>query len=414
VLGFALVLLGGVSRAAPPKAPPPPFPTDAARVPPEEGLKDAVERALRAMLGAAADVQVTVHGGTVTLSGTVIDQPMVWMARETATAVEGVERVADAMAIEPEAGSDRELAQRVSTILGADPATSGQRIDVQSARHVVTLTGDVTNDAVSRRARELAAATRGVLEVTGHLRPHLAYAIRRPPGQIRDDVTDRTSGLLRAGRVDVAVDGDRVILSGQVPRGEDRRTILAEAWAPGVTAVDANRLVVRWWSGESAPAPRTPPRPSDPELQGELSRVLERDPRFAGFTLQARVEDGAAALAGPVPTPALARAAEALASLLPGITGLRSGLRVESALVWSDAAIARQVRARLTSDPFAHGRTIQVNVQAGRVLLDGWVDSADEDVRAQFLSVGVPGVLEVESRLEVRSHAAPRARKPVS
>jgi osmotically-inducible protein OsmY len=410
------------ARAAPPPlmavptVPPPLVRSDNPSARSPEPLEDAVVRALRAMLGdPGLDIQVTAHASTVTLAGTLPSAPLVWAAHEAAAAVEGVSAIVDELVVESEAGSDQELAGRVSVLLASDPATSTQGIKARSHRHIITLDGQASTDALAARARDLAIATRGVSEVVDRLRPIAAHVPR--PAELRSAVEQRAAELGPPGSpvaVEVTSEGG-VVLSGRVPRAEQRRDIIAAAWAAGAAGVDDRSLTVAWWTGRVSPDWRPPTR-SDASLGRALADTFRLDERFAPFSLEAVVEDHAAILRGRVPTAGLRRAAEAMARLLPGISGVRSRLRVSPALLASNDALLGQVRARLERDPFLDSRTIDVRVQGRAVLLQGSVDDAGDDTRAQFVAAGVPGVTFVESRLVVRggsvSFAAADFREP--
>jgi osmotically-inducible protein OsmY len=68
-----------------------------------------------------------------------------------------------------------------------------------------------------------------------------------------------------------------------------------------------------------------------------------------------------------------------------------------------DERLERDVRARLYGDPqLMGGGSIVVLVDGGRVILEGWVGSANERTFAEADAATVSGVAEVEDRLLVR------------
>jgi hyperosmotically inducible periplasmic protein len=68
---------------------------------------------------------------------------------------------------------DATITTRVKTALLNDPAVGAQKIDVNAANGVVTLSGVVKTDAEMTRAVELAKSVRGVTDVksTLHVQP---------------------------------------------------------------------------------------------------------------------------------------------------------------------------------------------------------------------------------------------------
>lgn len=370
----------------------------------DESVGDAVSRALAAALGdAAVELSVAVDEGAVTLSGRPASPALAWMALETAATVKGVRTVVNGLLPGPIAASDSELADQVRGLLGASPATSGEAIDVESRRYVVTLAGDVSSDAVARRAVDLAASVGGVLDVQDHLRARTPTAAPRPPeAEIRAAIARRLGERLQPdSRIHVQVDGSHVTLNGRVVSPEDRASVLGASWVSGVRSVDGRGLAYVWWTARPLPAWRPSPLAGDDALRRALSAALVEDDRFAAAPIEVRVERGVAVLRGRVPSSGLARAAEAIAGLREGIRDVRSELRVDPAVVASDAVIERTVRRRLSTDPYVGPYGLEVKVQAGRVFLSGQVQDASELGRALFLASGVPGVAGVDNGLQI-------------
>lgn len=66
-----------------------------------------------------------------------------------------------------------------------------------------------------------------------------------------------------------------------------------------------------------------------------------------------------------------------------------------------DRAIAQDVRKAIQAEPLLQPQNIQVLSRGGEVRLSGIVKSPDERQRAEGLARTVPGVKQVENRLEL-------------
>ena len=86
----------------------------------------------------------------------------------------------------------------------------------------------------------------------------------------------------------------------------------------------------------------------------------------------------------------------------PGCSAAISPLEIDA------AQTAARVKTALVNDPIIGIRVIDVRVRAGAVRLSGRVASPDEARRAVEIARGVPGVSQVDSRLQVGG-ASPEA-----
>jgi osmotically-inducible protein OsmY len=371
----------------------------------DQGLQQTAVRVLRAMIGAQAQqIDVTVNDAVVTLSGSVDDLAYRTLVRDAAGAVEGVRRVVDQLGIQPQAGSALELAQRVIDLLRSSPATGAESILVKSQGHVISLDGPVANEAISRRATELALTVRGVTSVVNHLSPGFIDR-ERTPEAIARDLRARLPHQAEAHVETHVTSSHVVVLRGRVASGEDRRQLIAAAWAAGAGHVDAQALTVVWW--RPAPPWRPPAPAPDADLQRELATTLAGDERFASMPVRVDVEAGVAHLHGRVATPALSRVAEAHCWNTEGVRQVRSNVRVDASLISSDQILATLVTAQLRRDPFVDARRLSVRARAGEIALGGTVDAAPDARRAQFVAGGVPGVRQVVSDIRVERAPPP-------
>jgi osmotically-inducible protein OsmY len=223
------------------------------------------------------DLDVTVEGDTVTLSGDVDDAVKKDLAEQIALATDGVENVNNRISVkedyQPTEASDdagRTFGDRVSDATTAATVkskllwnrhTSGMSINVDSRDGVVTLEGEVASDAARETAERLAANTDGVRSVNNDIRVN---ANARSSGST-DNAEDRDAGdafsdawittkvkstLLFSTEVSgtsigVETRDGTVHLEGQVESEEERtRAIQLAREIKGVKRVDAANVSI--------------------------------------------------------------------------------------------------------------------------------------------------------------------------
>jgi len=264
----------------------------------------------------ARDISVSAHDGVVTLRGRVQSENAHTQAVQTARNTDGVRQLIDELVVAPDSraasapsaggavattgNAPSEVAARAGAILDDARATStiqskyflddtvkGRRIDVDTSHGVVTLRGEVANEAEREQALRLARNTEGVQRVNDALsvNPALATpaaATAQPApggenttatssvGQRVDDATITTKiqakyfldSDVKVGGMDVTTKDGVVMLEGVVATqaAKDRAIELARETEGVVQVVD--RLQVRD-ATPPPPAPRAaapPPR----------------------------------------------------------------------------------------------------------------------------------------------------------
>jgi hyperosmotically inducible protein len=154
----------------------------------EERLEDRVRFELETDdLVGKYDVDVDVKGSVVHLSGDVATQAQKAKVLELAK-VEGVTRVEDDIEVDPQADNtladrlrrglsktgetinDSWITTKVHWFFMGEDALEDSDIDVDTANHVVTLSGTVASEAGRRRAVELARRAEGVKDVRDQLK----------------------------------------------------------------------------------------------------------------------------------------------------------------------------------------------------------------------------------------------------
>jgi osmotically-inducible protein OsmY len=193
----------------------------------------------------AADVEVTVSDGKVTLEGTVPTLQARRAALLDAYAVSGVQTVDNEIAVRYEdlLPTSEEVEQRVRYVLAWNPDIDSTDIEVRVDAGLVTLEGTVDAFWKKLHAADLAMTVGGVLDV-----------INKLAVVPTDDVVDETiagdivaalsrNSLVSPEAVDVTVRNGFVSLEGTVPSRLARDAALEAAYyTPGVTGVE-DRLV---------------------------------------------------------------------------------------------------------------------------------------------------------------------------
>ena len=191
------------------------------------------------------EVGVAVKDGVVTLAGWVDSYAKKWAAEEAAHRVRGVRAVANDIEVRLPFSAERpdpEIAAAAVRALEWDAAIPVEKLDVTISKGWVTLRGEVEWQYQKQDAERVVRRLQGVRGVSNLIvvRPRLS------PNALKEKIEQalvRTAEL-DAQRIQVEIDGTRVILKGTVRSWAERDEAERAAWAaPGVTAVD-NRIII--------------------------------------------------------------------------------------------------------------------------------------------------------------------------
>ena len=180
----------------------------------------------------AAAIGVATHHGVVTLTGTVGSWAEKHAIEEAAYRVHGVASIANEIEIKPswEIGpTDSELAEQVHLALAWDPFITCDRIRATVCDHgSLTLSGSVGTLRERDEAERVVRGIAGIRFVTNDI------AIEAPPvaaTKLRETIEQALArhAARAAQHVTVAVDGDTVVLEGQVGSWPERRAVLGAA-----------------------------------------------------------------------------------------------------------------------------------------------------------------------------------------
>jgi hyperosmotically inducible periplasmic protein len=331
----------------------------------------------------AREIDVTTHDGVVTLTGIVDSQlardRAVTIARET----DGVTRVDDRMAVKlpgqvattgtssdgpdataaaPAEETPGEVVEsawtttKIQAAYFADPDIKGRNIDVTTRDRVVTLAGEVDNDAQRRRAVEIARTTAGVTDVQDRLRVAgaAAPAAAATPATAAPSTTDESAtdaGIvarvqskfyqhdnLRPSRIDVSAKDGVVTLSGSVASESRKRDAVAVARnTDGVTevrdelTVDATVPPLPGTEAVKDAAVEASTAASDAWLTTQIQASFYLDPDIKGRNIDVGTEQGVVTLSGDVASTAARDRAVAIARDTDGVKRVVDELAVKAA-----------------------------------------------------------------------------------
>lgn len=193
-----------------------------------------------------------------------------------------------------------------------------------------------------------------------------------------------------AADIGVAVDGQVVTLTGHVRSFSDKVTI---------------REIVEGIRGVRAIADEIEVRPigahitADDEIAKRIVNTLKWNSSVPDEKVKITVTKGWVTLEGQVEWHYQATAAEQAVRRLVGVTGVNNRLRITPAVKPAD--VSQRIQKALQRDAELDASAIKVNVDGGKVTLEGRVRYLDERRSAERAAWSAPGVTEVVDHLTV-------------
>lgn len=187
----------------------------------------------------SADIGVSVVDGVVTLSGYVKSYAQKLAAERAVRRVAGANAIAEELKVRYASDAktaDHEIAKRILDVFAWNVLLPRNKLQVKVEHGWVSLSGEVEWQYQSREAKRVAAQITGVTGVSNNI----SIKQELHPSDIRKQIEEafERQADLDARGVIVAVDGNKVTLSGQVHAWFERQAAERAAWAaPGVTQV---------------------------------------------------------------------------------------------------------------------------------------------------------------------------------
>ena len=206
--------------------------------------------------------------------------------------------------------------------------------------------------------------------------------------------------------IDASTSDGVVTLTGQAP-SEDVKSFAAEIArdTPGVKDVK-NEIAVNPTAQPSVEGSRV----EDLEIKTSILEALTRSTELGGKQIEVKVENRIVTLAGSVETPAQRNGVEQTARAVSGVAGVTNNLTVTNPQAVSEPPVAvqpesgldlaKKVEFELFRSEAFDTTAMSIKADGGAVTLSGNVRSRAEQLLAERVAQGVPGVKKVINELK--------------
>lgn len=346
----------------------------------------------------AGELTVDANSGVITLSGILPTIAAKRFAVREAEKIDGVIAVVDETRVGAEKRDDVDIAADVKHRLENNASIQSKGLKVTCLDGVVTLSGEVSDYAEELEAGLVASETRGVSEVHNHLLTVFIGA--ETDQQVADEVaaTLARDVYLSGLPLQVTVKRREVTISGKVGSAFEKSRIADEVHQIAQVKAVANQVAVDPSLAQGTR--RSEPWPSDNDLEAAIASDLAHDARINAANIEISAEYGMVRLDGSVRTYREKRQAELDVRDVVGVVSVANNLTIDGPLC-DDALLQTLITSELRSDAMLHRFEIIPRSTAGKVILQGHVDTAYEKTHAADVVGHVRGVIGIQNDLEV-------------
>jgi|GEM_PF-2343159 len=256
----------------------------------------------------------------------------------------------------------------------------------------MTLTGQVPNEDMKKKAGRLARTVLGVrtikndLQITGEEVTKKAASDRAMRRELEKKI--KADIELKEYPISVSVAKGKATVEGFVATRTERRKVteLGETVA-GLTEIDDQLRL----SGE---------------LKDEFMAKVEADNQLKEYPIEVWVEKGnILKMKGTLPNRAYRRKAETLAKTVAGVRKIENDIEVEGIefppeKVLTDKQLQKEIERKMAADSELKKYDISVEVERGQAVLKGSVSDHKDKRKAAALTRTVDGISKVDNQIE--------------
>lgn len=137
-----------------------------------------------------------------------------------------------------------------------------------------------------------------------------------------------------------------------------------------------------------------------PDTADFIAMDIKADRKLVGCKIDVSVDNSIATVTGTALSLQQVERATARAKAIDGVRAVVSHVKIIDPVA-KDAVLAERIEQRLINSPAIDATRVQVSVSQRRAILAGEIGSWDEQELAREIATEIPGIAEVENRLEV-------------
>lgn len=196
-----------------------------------------------------------------------------------------------------------------------------------------------------------------------------------------------------ASKIEVRVDGRKVLLEGEVPHHSAKQAASDDCWLiKGVKFVD-NRLEV-----EHPPALKVT---QDTEIKSDILEAFDLNALIDKENVEVSVVNGIVTIKGEVDTYWKKEQAEAIISEIKGVKKIYNELNTVPSGKYTDQEIQKEIKSAIKRNKQVNAEKVKIQVKNGEVTLSGIVRNWRALNAARDAARYTSGVIDLNNKLEV-------------